>query len=102
MPLKVLLILDNGPAHPQDLEELAEEFPWFPVKFLSPSTTLLLKPTDQNLIANFKKLYNKEHFLNCFQMVSDIYVTLKELYKKYYNILSCVGLGNVGPMSKGH
>ncbi|XP_039600021.1 tigger transposable element-derived protein 1-like [Polypterus senegalus] len=93
LPLKDLLIMDNAPAHPRDLEEeLAEEFPWLIVEFPPPNTTHLLQPMDQQVIANFRKLYTKELFQKCFQMVSDTDLTLTEFWKKHYNILSCVGL----------
>jgi hypothetical protein len=73
-------------------EELAEEFPWLRVVLLPPNTTPLLQPIDQQVIANFKKLYTKELFQKCLQMVSDTDLTLTEFWKEYYNILSCVGL----------
>lgn len=93
LPLKALLVMDNAPAHPRDLEEeLAEDFPWLTVEFLPPNTTPLLQPMDQQVIANFKKLYTKELFQKCFQMVSDTDLTLTEFWKEHYNILSCVGL----------
>ena len=47
---------------------------------------------DQQVIANFKKLYTKETFQKCFQMVSDTDLTLTEFWKEHYSILSCVGL----------
>ncbi|XP_066968470.1 tigger transposable element-derived protein 1-like [Macrobrachium rosenbergii] len=57
LPLKALLVMDNAPAHPPDMEyELADEFSWLKVKFLPPRTTSLLQPMDQQIIANFKKL----------------------------------------------
>lgn len=93
LPLKALLVMDNAPAHPKDLEdELAEEFPWLTVEFLPPNTTALLQPMDQQIVAHFKKLYTKELFQKCFQMVSDTDLTLTEYWKEHYNILSCVGL----------
>jgi len=93
LPLKALLVMDNAPAHPRDLEEvLAEDFPWLTIEFIPPNTTSLLQPMDQQVIANFKKLYTKELFQKCFQMVSDTDLTLIEFWKEHYSTLSCVGL----------
>lgn len=93
LPLKALLVMDNAPAHPRDLEEeLAEEFPWLTIEFLPLNATALLQPMDQQVIAHFKKLYTKELFQKCFQMVSDTDLTLTEYWKEHYDILSCVGL----------
>ena len=40
LPLKVLLVMDNAPAHPPGLEDdLLEEFKFIKVKFLPPNTT---------------------------------------------------------------
>ena len=49
LPLKVLLVMDNAPAHPSGLEDdLLEEFEFIKVKFLPPNTTPLLQPMDQH------------------------------------------------------
>ena len=56
LPLKVLLVMDNAPAHPPNLmEELPDEFSFIKVHFLPPNMTPLLQPTDQQAITNFKK-----------------------------------------------
>ncbi|XP_023219201.1 tigger transposable element-derived protein 1-like [Centruroides sculpturatus] len=58
LPLKALLLLDNVPGHPKDLEDnLLEDFPWLTVQFLPPNTTSLIQPMDQEAIAGFKELY---------------------------------------------
>jgi hypothetical protein len=53
LPLKVLLVMDNAPAHTPDLmEELPDEFSFIKAHFLPPNTMLLLQPMDQQVIAN--------------------------------------------------
>jgi hypothetical protein len=64
LPLKALLLLDNAPGHPKDLEDnLLTDFPWLRVQFLPPNTTSLIQPMDQEVIAGFKKLYTRVLFL---------------------------------------
>ncbi|GFW90562.1 uncharacterized protein TNCV_566001 [Trichonephila clavipes] len=48
LPLKALLLLDNAPGHPKDLNgNLLTNFPWLTVQFLPPNTTLMIQPMDQ-------------------------------------------------------
>ena len=55
LPLKCLLVMDNAPAHPPGLEEdLLEEYKFIKIQFLSPNTTPLIQPMDQQVISNFK------------------------------------------------
>ena len=65
LPIKCLLILDNGPAHPPSLlvEELQGDLEFIKVKFLPPNTSPLLQPMDQQVIASFKKLYTLLYLL---------------------------------------
>ncbi|XP_067138182.1 tigger transposable element-derived protein 1-like [Centruroides vittatus] len=61
--LKALLILDNVPGHPKDLEEILEErCPFIKVQYLPANTTAILQPMDQQAITNFKKLYTRALF----------------------------------------
>lgn len=93
LPLKCLLLMDNAPAHPPDMEaELPPEFDFIKIKFLPPNTTPLLQPMDQNVISNFKKLYTKALFARCFQITSDTSLTLKNFWKDHFNILHCIQL----------
>ena len=56
LSLKVLLVMDNAPAHPQNLmEELPDEFSFIKVHFLPLNMTPLLQRMDQQVISNFKK-----------------------------------------------
>ena len=55
---RALLILDNAPAHPPGLkDDLLEEITSITMKFLPPNIASLLQPLDQQVISNFKKLY---------------------------------------------
>ncbi|XP_053234890.1 tigger transposable element-derived protein 1-like isoform X3 [Podarcis raffonei] len=88
LPMKCLLLVDNAPAHPPSLEgELVEEFSFISVKFLPPNTTSLIQPMDQQVISNFKKLYNRALFQRCFEVTSDTGLTLREFWKNHFSIL---------------
>lgn len=93
LPQRALLVLDDAPAHPPGLQEsISEDFRFIEVKFLPPNTTPLLQPMNQQVIANFKKLYTKAVFKKCFDVTSDTELTLKEFWKSQFNILHSVGL----------
>ena len=55
LPFKTLMVLDNGPAHSQMLQDLHSDIKCV---FLPPNTTSLLQPMDQGVIRMFKT-----HFL---------------------------------------
>ncbi|XP_071041892.1 tigger transposable element-derived protein 1-like [Parasteatoda tepidariorum] len=58
-----LLLLDNAPEHPKNLEDnLLSDFSWQTVKFLPLNTTSLIHPMDQEVIKAFKKLYTRALF----------------------------------------
>uniref|UniRef100_A0A670I9I9 DDE-1 domain-containing protein n=1 Tax=Podarcis muralis TaxID=64176 RepID=A0A670I9I9_PODMU len=91
LPLKALLLMDNAPAHPKGLEvDLLEEFSFISIMFLPPNTTALLQPMDQQLIANFKKLYTKELFRRCFEVTDCTTITLREFWKDHFDIVTCL------------
>nr|XP_032835765.1 tigger transposable element-derived protein 1-like isoform X1 [Petromyzon marinus]XP_032835766.1 tigger transposable element-derived protein 1-like isoform X1 [Petromyzon marinus] len=91
LPLKVLLVMDNAPAHPPCLEDdLLEEFEFIKVKFLPPNTTPLLQPMDQQVISNFKKLYTKALFQLCFEVTEGTNLTLREFWKNHFHIINCL------------
>ncbi|UYV77666.1 hypothetical protein LAZ67_15001851 [Cordylochernes scorpioides] len=69
LPVQALLILDNAPAHPPNLEDdILEELKFIKVLYLPPNTTHILQPMDQQVISNFKKLYTKHLFRRCFEV----------------------------------
>jgi len=91
LPLKALLVMDNAPSHPQALgEDLSAEYGFFQVKFLPPNTTPLIRPTDQQVIANFKKLYTKALFQRWFEVTSEAELTLTDFWKDHFNIFHCL------------
>ncbi|XP_015437248.1 PREDICTED: tigger transposable element-derived protein 1-like [Dufourea novaeangliae] len=50
LPMQALLVLDNVPAHPPNLEDdLLEEFKFINVLYLPPNTTPILQPMDQQV-----------------------------------------------------
>ena len=55
LPFKILMLLDNAPAHPQVLLDLNEDISFV---YLLPNTTSLIQPMDQGIIRMFKT-----HFL---------------------------------------
>lgn len=88
LPLKCLLVLDNAPAHPPGLEEnLHSDFSFIKVCYLPPNTTPLLQPMDQQVIANFKKLYTKQLFRRCFEVTESTQLTLREFWKVHFDIV---------------
>ena len=92
-PLKCLLLLDNAPVHTPGYEEdLVKEFDFIQFKFLPHKTSLILQPTDQQVIQNFTKLYTKGLFRKCFLITNDTELTLRELWKGYFHILNAIYL----------
>ena len=53
IPFKILLLIDNAPAHPPELLQ----HPNVKVLFMPPNTTPVLQPMDQGVIKNFKSHY---------------------------------------------
>ncbi|XP_068203841.1 tigger transposable element-derived protein 1-like [Palaemon carinicauda] len=72
LPLKCLLVLDNAPANPPDLEDIIHpDFSFIKVLYLPLNTTPLLQPMARRVIANFKKLYTKHLFKRCFEVTEN-------------------------------
>ncbi|KAK4324021.1 hypothetical protein Pmani_005333 [Petrolisthes manimaculis] len=93
LPLRALLVLDNAPGHPPNLEDnINAEFKFINVLYLPPNTTHLLQPMDQQVISNFKKLYMKHLFRRCFEVTENTNLTLREFWKDHYNIVICLRL----------
>ena len=81
IPFKILLVLDNAPGHPPDLDE---SNPDVKVVYLPPNTTSILQPMDQGVIANFKKYYLRRTYKMALKAVdSGFNITLREWWKKY-------------------
>ncbi|GIX82806.1 tigger transposable element-derived protein 1 [Caerostris darwini] len=91
LPVQALLILDNAPAHPPNLEDdILEELKFIKVLYLPPNTTPILQPMDQQVISNFKKLYTKHLFRRCFEVTQSTNLTLREFWKDHFNIAICL------------
>jgi hypothetical protein len=58
---RALLVLDNAPGHPENLDSLRSLLP-VEVVFLPPNTTSLIQPMDQDVIPNFKLYYLRRTF----------------------------------------
>lgn len=87
-PPKVMLVLDNAPGHPANLQEINNDDLEVEVVYLPPNTTSLLQPMDQGVIATFKAYYLRTTFKGIVEAVqSDI--TVRD-YWKSYNILKAI------------
>ncbi|UYV69405.1 hypothetical protein LAZ67_6003482 [Cordylochernes scorpioides] len=85
LPFKVLLLIENVPGHPQDLE-----YENVKVKFLPKNTTSLLQPLDQGIISTFKALYIKRSFTYILeQMENNESLTVIRAWKNS-TMLDCV------------
>lgn len=66
LPFKVLLLIDNAPGHPWDLQYENVE-----VKFLPKNTTSLLQPLDQGIISTPKALVIKRTFTYILEQIKN-------------------------------
>jgi len=84
LPQKAPLLLDNAPGHPPNLEDIqSSRLRYF---FLTPTTTSLLQPMDQEVIAAFWVYCLHQSFEEVIGQMDTSGVSLKE-YWKDYNIL---------------
>ncbi|XP_068240835.1 tigger transposable element-derived protein 1-like [Palaemon carinicauda] len=91
LPMKCLLVLDNAPGHPPDLEvDILNEFRFIKVLYITPNTAPLLQPMDQQVISNFKKLYTNHLFKKCFDITDTTNLALREFWKEHVNIVHCL------------
>lgn len=82
---KILLILDNCPAHPQHLEKDNVT-----VMFLPPNTTSFIQPMDQGVIRSLKSKYRME-FMHRLLALNPSTDTLKD-YRNSFTIKDCIFL----------
>ncbi|XP_064117728.1 tigger transposable element-derived protein 1-like [Macrobrachium nipponense] len=78
------------PYPPGLQDDILEEFQFVKVFYLPPNTTSILQPMDQQVIANFKKLFTKHLFRRCFEVTENTKLTLREFWKEHYNIVVCL------------
>ena len=92
IPFKILLLLDNAPGHPINLNL---HNPNVNVVFMPSNTTSLIQPMDQGVIVTFKRFYLRETFK---QAIHDIdsdkakKTTLKDFWSNFsiYNAIENV------------
>ena len=85
LPFKVLLLVDNAPGHPKDIEHENVR-----IIFLPPNTTCLIQPLDQGIISTFKALYIKHTFRYILEkMENNDSLSVIEAWKSF-TILNCV------------
>lgn len=78
---KILLLLDNCPGHPPNLDDYVENVK---VVYLPPNTTSLLQPMDQAVIKTFKCYYLRRTFTQAMTATEDESgLTLREFWKAY-------------------
>ncbi|XP_067138393.1 tigger transposable element-derived protein 1-like [Centruroides vittatus] len=86
LDFKVLLILDNSPSHPKNLNH-----PNVKIIFLPPNTTPLLQPLDQGIIATFKTHYIKHLLQWVVNKIDDESIEVIQAWK-LFTILDCINL----------
>lgn len=85
LEFKILILLDNAPSHPVDLDELSENIKFV---FLPPNTTALIQPMDQGVISNFKSYYLRRTFKELFTATEGIDNITMKLFWKNFSILN--------------
>ncbi|XP_042226803.1 tigger transposable element-derived protein 1-like [Homarus americanus] len=84
---KALLLIDNEPSHPVNLNDLSDNVR---VEYIPKNTTSLLQPMDQGVIANFKAYYLRKTFLQLIKAIDgEDKPTIRDFWKKF-NILDAV------------
>ncbi|XP_064087452.1 tigger transposable element-derived protein 1-like [Macrobrachium nipponense] len=87
LPFKALLVLDNAPGHPSQLDYM---HPNVKVVYFPPNTASILQPVDQGVMASFKAYYLQRMMNNAFEAIGrNKELTFKEFWKSY-NILEAV------------
>lgn len=86
---KALLLLDNAPGHPDQLETLETCIP-VKVVFLPPNTTSVIQPMDQGVIANFKANYLRRTFRQLVESTNrKDQPSISEFWKNY-NVMNAI------------
>ncbi|XP_051868769.1 tigger transposable element-derived protein 1-like [Pristis pectinata] len=84
---KALLILDNAPCHPLNLNDLSNNVR---VEYLATDTASLLQPMDQGVIANFKRYYLRKTFKQLINATDrEGKPTVREFWKSF-NIMNAI------------
>lgn len=81
IPNRFLLLLDNAPSHPKNMDDWCDNVE---VMFLPPNTTSLIQPMDQGVIANFKALYQRKTMRKLISFLDNhAEATVKEFWKAF-------------------
>lgn len=81
IPFKILLLIDNAPAHPTDVDSLNDNIK---VQFLPPNTTSLIQPMDQGVIATFKSYYVRRTFEKLLSAIDGTdEISIKEFWRNF-------------------
>jgi hypothetical protein len=81
---EILLLLNNAPGHPPDLEDVKSQLE-VNVVVLSSNTASLLQPVDQGVIAAFKAYYLRQSLQEIILQMDTSGVSLKG-HRRDYNI----------------
>lgn len=95
IPLKALRNLNNAPAYPPNYKDILDKFKFIKILYLSHNTTPILHPMDQQVASNFKKLYIKHLFCQCFELIKKANLIIREFWKEQYNIDNCLKIMDV-------
>ncbi|XP_068242343.1 tigger transposable element-derived protein 1-like [Palaemon carinicauda] len=71
-------------------EDIIDQYKFIRVLYLPPNSTPILQPTDQQVISNFKKLYTKHLFKQCFNVTQSTNINLREFWRSHFNIVHCL------------
>lgn len=86
LEFKVLLLLDNAPGHPQDINH-----PNVQVCFLPSNTTSLLQPLDQGIIYTFKSYYIRRSLQWLLDITETKSISVMEAWKQF-SIKQCIDM----------
>uniref|UniRef100_A0A5S6QBR1 DDE-1 domain-containing protein n=1 Tax=Trichuris muris TaxID=70415 RepID=A0A5S6QBR1_TRIMR len=87
---KALLVLDNAPGHPPDLNDLCDAVR---VALLPSNTSCLIQPMDQGVITTFKAAYLRSTFQQALDFIgSATDHTVKEFWHGYHVMNAFVNL----------
>nr|XP_023648729.1 tigger transposable element-derived protein 1-like isoform X2 [Paramormyrops kingsleyae] len=87
VPFKIMLILDNAPGHPADLDDF---HPNVKVVYLPPNIASLIQPMDQGVIANLKAYYLCATFAQAVAAIDENLDTTFVDFWKSYNIYHAI------------
>ncbi len=75
---KILILLDNAPAHPTSIQDQT-----WRLCFFHPATTSLIEPMDQGVIDTFKVCYLPITFINLVKSTDNNQMIVQEFWKAF-------------------